>query len=275
LRAGRLDQAAELAARGAGYDPAAAHALSAEIALAAGNLERAETEAREAAAAGGGRPGPSLVLADVLMARGQPVKAVEVLQRALADGLDDESVRVKLARILLGGGEVAAAEQALAGLEASTQPETLLVMGRVAAVQQRWDEAGRFFDRALVSDPGNPMVTINLGILALGRGRAAEARPLLERGVRGAPGSFEGWNALGVARAQTGDADGAISAWERALELQPQAVDLLFNLGLAHAQAGHSDRAADYLESFVERAPDGPVRERAREMARQLRRSGG
>ena len=68
-------------------------------------------------------------------------------------------------------------------------------------------------------------------------------------------------------------ADGAIAAWQRALEIQPAAADLLFNLGLAHAQAGRSVEAVRYLESYAERA-EGPQRDRAIEMVRQLRREG-
>jgi Tfp pilus assembly protein PilF len=76
-----------------------------------------------------------------------------------------------------------------------------------------------------------------------------------------------------MVRARSGDTDGAIAAWQRALEIQPAAADLLFNLGLAHAQAGRSAEAVRYLESYAQRA-QGPQRDRALEMVRQLRREG-
>jgi arylsulfatase A-like enzyme/predicted Zn-dependent protease len=270
-RGGRLDEAQELATLGISHNEAAARTLLAQIALVEGRLERAESEARQAVAAARSLPGPVLVLSQVLLMGERPEEAREVLERALAEGVDTEAVRVRLAGLLVAAGEPRAAEDLLAGLESSDDPETLVAVGRLAAMRGDGERAGELFERALDRDPGNPAAAINLGMLALTRGRSEQARSLLERGLEGAPASFEGWNALGVARARSGDAQGAITAWQRALELQPQAVDLLFNLGLAHAQAGDPARAADYLEAFVERG-QGPQRDQAREMARQLRR---
>jgi choline-sulfatase len=270
-RAGRLDEAFIQANLAIPYDPAAAHILLAQIAFHKGDLEDAEHEAREAVSNDPGRPGSYLVLADVDVARGEPLDAVQELTQALDDGVTDESVRAKLAATYLWMGQVAEAEGALAGLETTDNLDTLMAFGRLAEARQQWGEARSWFERALEVDPHNPYAEIRLGVAVLADGDAAEAKRLLEDGLSRAPGSFEGWNTLGVASARLGDADGAVAAWEHARELDPQAVGLLFNLGLAYAQAGKLEQAIQSLEEFVARAPDGPQRQRAQEIASRLR----
>lgn len=268
---GRLDEAAHHARRGLAHDASAAHELLAQIALQRGDLALAESEARQATSLENRRSGPRLVLADVLVAKGRAADAVEVLESAVSAGIRDESLRRKLAVIYMSGGGIERAEAALAGLEGSSDAETLVLFGRIAGLRQQWDEARRWLERALEIDPFNAAAKINLGVLAAVEGRSREARTMLESGVAEDPRSFEGWNALGMVRANAGDFDGAATAWTRALEIDPRATDLLFNLGLAHAQAGRYARAAEFMESFAETA-EGEARERALGLAEQYRR---
>jgi tetratricopeptide (TPR) repeat protein len=146
-----------------------------------------------------------------------------------------------------------------------------MAFGRLAEARQQWGDARSWFGRALEVDPHNAYAEIRLAVALLADGDAAEAKRLLEDALTRAPGSFEGWNTLGVASARVGDADGAVAAWERARQLDPEAVGLLFNLGLAYAQAGRLQQAIQSLEEFAARAPDGPQKQRAQEIARRLR----
>lgn len=268
---GRLDDAADHAELALAHDPAAARELLAEIALTRGDLDEAETEARQAMSLESRRAGPRLVLADVLLAAGRPNEAVEVLEKTLDEGIRVEAVHAKLARVYMAMGEIDRAAQAIAGLEGSKDPETLVLFGRLAGLRQHWGEAQSWFEKVLRLDPSNPQATVNLGVLAAVEGRLADAKILLEKGLAGDPGSFEGWNALGMVRARGGDPDGAVEAWGRALKINPRAVELLFNLGLAHAQAGRYARAADSMESYAKVA-EGERRERALALAEQYRR---
>ena len=79
LAAGRLDEAFVYAIIAIPYDPPAAHLLLAQIAFKRGDLEGAEMEAREAMSSGDRRPGARLVLADILIARGEPREAIDLL----------------------------------------------------------------------------------------------------------------------------------------------------------------------------------------------------
>jgi tetratricopeptide (TPR) repeat protein len=268
---GRLQEAFVYANLAIPYDPAAAHVLLAEIAFAQGDLEGAETEAREAMSSGDRRPGARLVLADVFNARGNPHEAISLLSHTLDEGIDDESVYAKLAITYVWIGQFDEAEEVLRGFEESDDLAILLAFGKLALTRQLLSDAQGWFERALAVDPTNPTVKLNLGIIALAEGRLTEAEAFLEEAVAGSPGSFEAWNNLGAVHARQRDADGAIAAWERAHEINPRVVDVLFNLGLAHAQAGHLSRAIAYFDDYAARAEPGPQRDRALAMAQRLR----
>jgi len=268
---GRLDEAYFYANIAIPYDPPAAHLLLAQMAFKKGDLEGAEMEAAEAIAGGDRQPGPRLVMADISIARGQPKEAIDLLVRALEEGITGDSVHAKLAITYVWIGEFDKAEEVLRGFEGTNDLGLLLTFGKLALSRQLWGEARDWFERALLMDPTNPTVKLNLGQIALAEGRLTDARRLLEEGVAGNPGSFEGWNTLGIVFAREGNAQGAIAAWERARELNSGVIGVLYNLGLAYAQAGRFSQAIDYFEEFAARAEPGPQREQALAMVQRLR----
>jgi arylsulfatase A-like enzyme/tetratricopeptide (TPR) repeat protein len=271
FRMGRLEEASARARFAIPYDPGAAHALLAQIEFVRGNLDLAESEAREALSVKGDRrPQSRLVLADVLIARGQPVRAAGELSRALENGIRDESIYSKLAMTYLRIGEIDQAEQLLSVFDDTDDLGLLVAMARTAMARGMWAEATERLEHALRISPSDPMVQLNLGIVALSEGRFDEAEGLLERAVTGEPDSLDGWNALGSVRAQRGDLKGAISAWSRAYEINPSFLDVVFNLGVAYAQAGWWEQAVTRLEDYVVRAEPGPRRDRALAMIRQI-----
>ena len=153
---GRLQEAFVYANMAIPYDPASAHVLLAEIAFAQGDLEGAETEAREALSGGDRRPGARLVLADVFNARGNPGQAVGLLSQTLDDGIRDESVHAKLAITYVWTGDFDKAEEVLRGFEETDDLAILLAFGKLALTRQLLSEAQGWFERALAVDPTNP-----------------------------------------------------------------------------------------------------------------------
>jgi len=268
---GRLDEAFVYASIAIPFDPPAAHALLAQIAFKRGDLEGAEMEAREALSGGDRRPDARLILADVFIARGDPHAAIDLLSSTLDEGITAESVYAKLAITYVWIGAFDRAEEALRGFEETDDLGLLLAFGRLALSRELWDEARGWFERALLVDPTNPTIKLNLGLIAMDEGRLTEAKTLLEEAVAANPGSFEGWNALGIVFARQRNAEGAVAAWERAHEISPEVIGVLFNLGLAHAQAGNLSRAIGYFEDFAARAEPGPQREQALAMTQRLR----
>jgi tetratricopeptide (TPR) repeat protein len=269
---GRLDEAQVRAIHAIPYDPAAARVLLAQIAFRRGDLAGAESEARAAlSVAGDRRPGARLVLADILIARGEPVQAADLLSHTLDEGIRDESVVTRLAMTYLRIGELEKAEAVLRGFEGSDDLGILVAFGKLAMSRRQWVEARRWVEGALLAAPDDATVKLNLGIIAMAEGRLAEAKTWLEESVAGNPSSFDGWSALGSVCARQGDLEGAIMAWQRAHAISPGALDVLYNLGLASAQAGLRSQAIGYLEDFAAGAPPGPQQEQALALAQRLR----
>lgn len=269
---GRLDEAFIYANIAIPYNPPAAHLLLAKIEFKRGDLEGAELEAREAMSNGDRQPGPWLVLADISIARGEPYEAIGLLHQALDEGVSDPSVHAKLAITYVWIGEFDQAEEALRGFEETDDLGLLLAFGKLELSREQWGEARGWFERALLADPTNPTVKLNLGFVAVAEERLADAKLLLEEGLAGNPRSFEGWDTLGIVFARQGDAQGAISAWEKAREVNPGFLGLYYNLGLAYAQAGELEKAIGYFEDFAARAEPGPQREQALALIQRLQR---
>ena len=268
---GRPDEAYVRANHAIPYDPAAAHSLLAQIAFRKGDLEGAEIEARAAlSVVGDRRPESRLILADILVARGEPVQAIDLLLRTLEEGIRTESVCAKLALTYLRIGEPEKAEAVLRGFEGTDDLGILVAFGKLAMSSGEWGEARDWIERALLVAPTDATVKLNLGIIAMAEGRLAEAEASLEGAVAGNPSSFDGWNALGSVRARQGDLEGAITAWQRAHVINPDVLDVVYNLGLASAQAGRTSQALGYLEDYAARADQGPQRERALALAQRL-----
>ncbi len=275
VQMGELDQAKYQAEYAIPYDPVAAHVLLAQIAFKRGELAAAETEARTALSIEGNRrPGAPLILAEVLIARGDPAQAAEILSRTLDAGTADESITTQLAMIYLRMGQPDRAGDVLEGLEGTEDPGLLLAFGKLAMVRRQWSEAREWIERADRTDPGDATITLNLGLVAMGEERLTDAAIHLEEAVTLNPVSFDGWNALGSVRARLGDTTGAINAWERAHVINPAIDDVIFNLGIANAQAGRLSKAATYLDDYVARAQPGPQRDHAAAMAERAREAG-
>jgi len=271
-RLGRLDEASDLAQNAISHDPGAAHALLAQIAYRRGDLGGAETEARAAlSVVGDRRPEGRLILADILIARGEPAQAAELLSHTLDQGIRTESVCAKLAMTYLRIGELENAEEILRGFEGADDPGILVALGKLAMARGQWSEARDWVERALLVAPTDATVKLNLGIIAMAEGKLAEAGTLLEGSVAGNPTSFDGWNALGSVRARQGDLEGAIAAWQRAHAINPGVLDVVYNLGLASAHAGRRSEAVGYLEDYAACAQLGPQQEQALSMAQRLR----
>lgn len=272
LQMGRLDDASVHARRAIPYDPAAAHALLAQVAMARGHLDAAEIEARAAlSVAGDRRPEARLIMADILIARGEPRQAADLLSRALDEGIKTDSVYSKLAMTYLRIGESDRAQRVLEGFEGSDDPGIMLAIAKVAMSRRQWDEARAWAERALIAAPNDAVVKLNLGIIAMAEGKLAEAEAHLQESVAANPNSFDAWNALASVLAQQGDTEGAIAAWQRARAINPGVLDILYNLGVASARAGRPSQAIEYFEEYAARAQPGPQRERALAITQELR----
>jgi len=94
-------------------------------------------------------------------------------------------------------------------------------LGNLEFDSGQWENAIKYYSRALAIDPKNPDVRVDRAIAYHSSGRNDLAKSELLRVTREVPQHKNAWLNLGVVARETGDGAGAARAWERYLELDP------------------------------------------------------
>jgi len=132
-------------------------------------------------------------IADFAGARDEFAKAV-----ALNANLPEVHVLYAKALQLTGDSDLSAKEFKA---EIAVDPfnfESNLQLGATARQEQNFDEASKFFNRALETRPGDPGVRYQLALIALDKGNLQEARPGLESLVKESPQFTEAHRSLSL-----------------------------------------------------------------------------
>ena len=119
---------------------------------------------------------------------GQPDEAAGNYRQALQQDSRYVAVRTALARLLVGQGQPASAEQVLReGLALQPKGQDLAdlayTLGVLLASQGHQDEAITWLQRAVEAQPRAARVSYNLGLLLGRAGRTDEAKAVLSRGL--------------------------------------------------------------------------------------------
>ena len=195
-------------------------------------------------------------LAFVLWQTGHPGDAIATLGTALARGVTEQDLQVKLGLYLAESGRAA---QAIALLETvpGEDTEALNALGIAYGTAGRRADAMRVFRRALDLDPTNGLAYQNIGTLQLiaGDRRAAEAS--LRQAIATDPTLAEAHTTLGVVLADTGRRTEAVAAWTRAVQLEPTEFKALYNLVLELVAEKRMDEARDFGSRYLRTAPPG------------------
>lgn len=193
-------------------------------------------------------------LAFVQWEAGRPADAIATLERALARGITQRDVRVKLGLYLAQTG---AAPRAIAVLESMSRDdsEVLNALGIAYGQAGRADDARRTFEHALVIDPTSGLAHQNLATLHLQARNlpAAETELRLALSIDASlPGAH---TALGVVLSRTGRRTEALEAWRRAVALDPSELDALYNLTVELFEAGQIDEGRRVGDRYLAIAP--------------------
>jgi arylsulfatase A-like enzyme/tetratricopeptide (TPR) repeat protein len=212
-------------------------------------------------------------LAFIEAQRGNLSAAIDVLQRAIHQGVADPRLVTQLGEALVDAGKVAEGTRLLEPLaiEPNAEAETLNALGIAYARAGRGEDARKVFERALTADPASPVPLENLGMLALERGDLATARQRFEQAVAADPRSSRAHAGAGVVALRAGDRQSAIARWTRAVQLDPRNFDALYNLGTTLAREGQAAAARPYLEEFLRTAPKAFYGKDLEEVARLLK----
>ena len=124
-------------------------------------------------------------------------------------------------------------------------------LGHALQIQGDLDAAVESFRRALTLDPGLAEVHLQLGDVLRQRGRFDEALDCCLNAVELEPGLAQTHNNLGNAYADLGRAGEAIAAYRKALELDPGLAEAHLNLGMSLHQSGKVEPASVHYRAAL------------------------
>ena len=134
-----------------------------------------------------------------------------------------------------------------------------------------YDKALESADRLLAVDPGSAE---GLGIRyeAYRRmGDEANMKAALDELQGADPDRIaDAYYQQGLLLFNEGNADGAVSAFERVISADPERARAYYQLGRSYLSAGDYEKGKQFLERFIEMAPDDPEAEGAKEMLAYL-----
>jgi arylsulfatase A-like enzyme/Flp pilus assembly protein TadD len=221
------------------------------------------------------RPGMAIAyrhLAFIAWQQGDSSGAIDVLRKALAQGVTDPRVHAQLGNYLTNAGRLEEGIRILEPLASSpaADAETLNALAIAYVRTRRADDARRVFERLLSVMKGSNIPLENLGVLALQQGDLAGAREYFARALAIAPGSSRARTGAGAVAFQGGDRRVAYEEWARAVQIDPTNLDALYSLGVNLARDGRMDLARPYLEQFQRTASPAVHASQLRDVSRLL-----
>lgn len=176
---------------------------------------------------------------------GQPERAIQLCEHALATCPANAAVLQLLALLSLKAGQL---EHAARSIEASLELRcdhgpSLLVAGDVARARGGLPIALAFHRRARELMPERADAAHALGLSLQASGLSVEAARVLSQAVALAPTHADAWFALALALHDTGDLTGAEAALRRILTLVPARAEVEVNLGIVLQEARRMDEA--------------------------------
>ena len=126
-----------------------------------------------------------------------------------------------------------------------------LNMGDIALARGKADEAVEHYRDAIAADSAFAPAYNALGILLARSGRLDSAITLLTLCTKKVPEYSKAWANLGGVHLQSGDPRSAIEPLKRAVELDPQSTPIRLNLALAHLRSGDATEAAHQLRELL------------------------
>jgi tetratricopeptide (TPR) repeat protein len=116
-------------------------------------------------------------------------------------------------------------------------------------------EAIPLFRKALVMEPENPLLWLNLGIAQQKTGEYAEALESYRRAANIDDGLAESWCAMGLIYYELNDFDSAEACYYSALERDQNSAKTWNNLGVLYFSMGNFDQARRCFEEALSFAP--------------------
>ena len=186
---------------------------------------------------------------------GDAEAAMATLERALARGVTNREVRMRLGLYLAESRKDPARAIALLADLPSTDAEAMNSLGVAFNAAGRHADALAAFERVLTLDATSGLALQNIAAIKLGQGALQEAEAYARRAIQNDPRLAKAHTTLGVALARLQRPGEAVDAWKRAVALDASEFDAMFNLVVLLAQAQRMEEARQYARQFVATAP--------------------
>lgn len=123
---------------------------------------------------------------------------------------------------------------------------------------EEYEEAERYYLRALELDPELERAGFNLARALAEQERYAESLTLLQELLLSDPDNLRILQGVAYVEYRRGDIDAAISGYEQVLDASPFGRDALYNLGVLLLEDGSEPEARGYLARAYDVSPDDP-----------------
>jgi tetratricopeptide (TPR) repeat protein len=207
----------------------------------------------------GGNPGDvqtHRLLAQALVANGQPEEAIQELEETAHARPDDPEIKYALASGYLRLKRLDAAERLFDEVaKARPLPETYVLIGRTYRDAGQYDRARNALASALKIDPRVRRAHYYLGTIAVmqeGVVRLDEAIAEFQQELRVAPNDPATNLRLGMALVEARRDAAALPALEAAVRAEPTAAEAIYYLGRAQLALGRANDAVKSLEHALE-----------------------
>jgi len=199
----------------------------------------------------------ALVEGDRLKEAGDGDGALEAYRKAVAVKEDFVEPIVVLASLLLEKGRPQEAAQVLQRLvqldPQSFQAHNLLGLARFQG--QDWDPARQSFEQALALNPDYVEALVNLSVLEWGQEEAEKALGYLERAAVLEPGNRDVIVNTGLIQVQVGNVEAALSLFREYARYHPNDLEVLGILMDMLVQSGDMEEARQVAEGILEIQP--------------------
>lgn len=192
------------------------------------------------------------------LGRGDAATAIEFLERSIALNPSYYSpTYVELAKAYQGAGQPQRAMELLEEAVAA-YPDNFALrfnLGYHLQAAGRLDEALASYRRAAELVPDHPQLLNNIASVHLARGEPEEALAAMRQALELNPDDGRTWGNVGMVLGGSGQFEEAEEAFRRAVELLPSEASLHFNLGLALMRQGKNADAIAALRRALEIDP--------------------
>ena len=199
------------------------------------------------------------LLATEYMAKGDYRAAAALLTPAAAAG--DEEISLLLIESLATAGDTGLSEaQARKALvRFPNSPGMLCWMAYQAQFSGRFDEAGRYLEKALRIAPDYPASYYLVADLRLKRQDAAGALPFFQKAIQAAPGDVDARLGMAQALVELERIQDALAALQEAARVAPEEARIHFQLSRIYFRLGDEKKAGEEAALSSKLRPEHPL----------------